>query len=85
MKKRMFNALLKHVTTGKKLDLTKIPKLTDGERADLVRYIVRSRGPVVKDLIPPGFDMDWLRSCGYLYQTTGAEYTFVHTGEHGIK
>lgn len=85
MTKRSFNKIICSISTGMKLDVDKINSLDYNVRESLVRFIVRNRGPIVKELIPNGFDMNWLASCGYLYETTGREYTFVHTSEHHIK
>ena len=85
MNKREINALLKRITTRGKLDVNKIPELTDDEREKMVYYIVRRRLPIVKELIPAGFDYGWLHSCGYLYTKTGAKYTFICNGENHIK
>lgn len=85
MKKREINALLKRITTRGKLDVNKIPELTDDERQRMVYEIVKRRLPIVKELIPAGFDYSWLHSCGYLYTNKGSEYTFICNGEHHIK
>ena len=85
MKRRQFDKLLEKIATRKRLDVSKIHILTDEEREGMVHYIVRNRGPIVKELIPDGFDMDWLNCMGYLYRTVGKDYNWVHTGEHTIK
>lgn len=84
MTKRDFFALLKRITTKKLLDIKKIENLTDDERSKMVYFIVRNRKPIVKDLIPAGFDMSWLNCMGYLYETKGKDFTFIHTCEHPI-
>jgi len=86
MKKRDFRKLLNRITTRKRLDIRKIKNLTSEERSDMVHYIVRLRGPIIKDLIPDGFDMSWLNCMGYMYTTKGkqSKYTFKHTCEHSI-
>lgn len=86
---REFNKVINRISSKKKgvkyLDVNKIGLLTDDTRTRIVQYLVRKRWPIVKDLIPEGFGMDWLACCGYLYETTGKQYTFVHTCEHSIK
>ena len=86
MNKREFSKFLKKITTKKTLDLAKIPTLTDDERSSMVYHIVRNRGPIIKELIPEGFDLPWLNSMGYLYQTHGnSGYNFIHNSEQRIK
>jgi hypothetical protein len=85
MNKRGFTKLLNKITTKKTLDLAKIPILTNEERCSMVYFIVRNRRPIVKELIPEGFDLSWLRSMAYMYETTGKKgYTFVHNSEQRI-
>lgn len=84
MTKREFNKTLKSVSTNNKLDLAKVKKLPIVIKGALVFKIVRERGPIVIDLIPPNFDMQWLASMGYLYVKSGKEYTFRCTSEHQI-
>ena len=86
MRKREFNALLKRITTKKRIDIEKISDLTEKERSDMVHYIVRNRLPVIKELIPEDFDMAWLHCMGYLDITMGKQsgYTFVHKAEYSI-
>jgi hypothetical protein len=86
MKKREFNKLLKKITTKEKLDIKKIPTLTDDERSGMVYFIIRNRKQVVKELIPEGFDLSWLHCMGYMYETTGKNgYTFIHNSEQKIR
>lgn len=84
MNKTTFNHTIRSVSTKGRLDLQKVAGLSDKSKAELVNYIVRQRGPIVKELIPAGFDTAWLHSCGYLYETRGLIFTFVHTSEHHI-
>lgn len=84
MKKTTFNNTIRSVSTKGRLDLQKVAGLSDKSKAEFVNYIVRQRGPIVKELIPAGFDMTWLHSCGYLYETRGLIFTFIHTSEHHI-
>ena len=90
MNKREFSKLLKSITSTKNkvkiLDVTKIHTLTDDDRSRMVHFLVRGRYPVIKDLIPDGFDLSWLACMGYLYQTTGNKsgYTFIHNSEQKI-
>lgn len=81
MKLREFNKLLKVITTKKLLDVNKIYLLSDEQRSNMVYFIVRNRKPIVKELIPEGFDWIWLASMGYLYQTTKNGFNFICDGE----
>jgi len=67
------------------LDLAKVDALPDEVKSKMVSIIVKKRHPVLVNLIPKGFDMAWLECMGYLYQTKGKEFEFVHTCEHTIK
>lgn len=82
MNKREFDALLRSCTVKGAIDTNKIEKLENAAKDEMVRYIVRNRGPILKELITVGTDMQWLECCGYLYETKGKSYTFVHTCEH---
>lgn len=85
MKTKEFNAILKSVTSDNLFDLEKMVSLDDTIRSDMVHYIVRKRWPIVKELIPENFDLRWLHSMGYLYETKGKSFTFIHTLEHRIR
>lgn len=85
MNKKNFNALMRAISTNGILDLDKIALLNNETKTSAVYHIVRNRGPVVKDLIPADFDLSWLHSMGYLYETKGKLFAFVHTAEHKIK
>ena len=85
MNNRTFNKLINSISTRKKLDIAKISSLPDDDKSQLVYHIVRNRGPFLKVLIPAEFDMSWLASMGYLYESKGREFTFIHTCEHSIK
>ena len=85
MIKHDFNSALRIISTKGAIDTSKIAELTNETREAMVRHIVRKRQPVLKDLIPAEFDWSWLNAMGYLYETTGCKYTFVHTCEHAIK
>ena len=85
MKKREFNKLLKKLSPKKKLDVDLIETLSNEEKLGMVHHIIRNRAPIIKNLIPPDFDYDWLGCMGYLYTTQGKDYKFIHTGEHKIK
>jgi hypothetical protein len=86
MKKREFIKLLNKITTDKAIDIVKIPTLTDNERSDMIYFIVRNRIPILKDLIPEEFNLSWLHSMGYMYETVGKSgYTFVHNSEQKIR
>jgi hypothetical protein len=91
MNQREFNALLKTVSTGKgkkaRLDVAKVKTMLPSAATSMVLYLVRNRGPIVKELLEVGaVDWPWLHACGYLYETKGAKsgYTFRHTCEHKI-
>lgn len=88
MDKRKFNALLRSISTKGKLDPKKMAFLDNATKELLVLSIVRHRQPVVKDLIPPtcsvGDTYEWLHAMGYLYETKGRWFTFVHTSEQKI-
>ena len=87
MGRREFNKQLTACSTRGKLSKAKVAALPETVKADMVRHIVRNRGPVLVDLITPEIDRSWLTCCGYLHQTTGktSGYTFVHTAEHRIR
>jgi hypothetical protein len=78
MKKREFNKWLKVITTKNRLDISKINNLPNEVRADMVYFIISKRQPVIKDLIPEGFDMSWMHAMGYLYETRMNGYDLVH-------
>lgn len=84
MKKRDFNKFIRSVSTKERLDLGKLSKADEMVKRAAVHFLVRYRAPIVKDMIPNEFDWNWFRACGYLYETKGKEYTFVHTCEHKI-
>jgi hypothetical protein len=44
----------------------------------MVYFIISKRQPVIKDLIPEGFDMSWMHAMGYLYETRMNGYDLVH-------
>lgn len=85
MKTRDFNNAIRAISANNLVDISKIKKLDNGTRTSVVEYIVRYRYPILKELIPEGFDTSWLHAMGYLYETKGKRFTFVHTAEHKIK
>ena len=86
MNKTQFNKIINQISTHNRLDIKKIEALTDEVKTQMVEWIIRNRGPIVKELIPITLDNSWLASCGYLYETKSVKgYTFVHTCEHRIK
>ena len=85
MKIREFNKLLKIITTKKLLDVDKIYLLSNKQRSDMVYFIIRNRQAVVKELIPEGFDWNWLASMGYMYQTTKNGFDFICNGENKMR
>ena len=85
MKKRDFDNALRIISTKGAVDIYKIAELPNETREAMVQHIIRKRQPILKELIPAEFDYSWLNAMGYLYETTGCKYTFVHTCEHTIK
>ena len=86
MNKTQFNKIINQISTHNRLDIKKIEALTDEVKTQMVEWIIRNRGPIVKELIPITLDNSWLASCGYLYETKSVKgYTFIHTGENRIK
>lgn len=87
MKKREFNKYLNQIINKKTklIDIEKIKDIPLDVRDSMVRFIVRNRQPIIKELIPELFDRNWLASMGYLYETKGKYFTFIHTCEHRIK
>ena len=87
MTRREFNKQLKTCSTRGKLSKAKVAALPGAVKAEMIRHIVRNRGPVLVELITPDIDQSWLACCGYLHQTTGGAsgYTFVHTAAHRIR
>lgn len=85
--KREFTKLLNKITDKKTklIDTLLINQLTYDEKSFMVNHIVRNRGPIIKQLIPSGFDLDWLACMGYLYETPDKNWLFIHTSEHRIK
>lgn len=53
-------------------------------KAALLHFIVRSRWPVITELLCPSIDMAWLHAMGYLYRTKGRVFEFIHTCEQSI-
>jgi hypothetical protein len=80
MKKREFNALLRKITTGKRIDINKIEFLSEDERDGLVYFIVSNRGPVIVELITNRIDQSWLARMGYMYYEKRNGYTFLRNG-----
>jgi len=87
MKLREFNKTLNACRVKGRLNLARLTDIPNETKTEMVQFIVRNRGPVMMDLIPPGFDWPWLQCCGYLHITKGAQsgFTFAHTAEHNIK
>ena len=81
MKKGDFNRLLARITAKKRIDLRKINNLSNDERSDMVRHIVRHRMPIIDPLIPDDFDDSWLNSMGYLSKNRGKLYNWRCTQE----
>jgi hypothetical protein len=75
MTNRQFHKILDGCRQRGKLSKARLMALPDDVKFLLVAHIVRSRGPVLIELIPThwpdGFNRDWLNACGYLYQTKG--------------
>lgn len=87
MKKTEFNKILKENTEKKSslLDNNKIKNLDNDVKNAMILYIVRKRMPILNELLNDETDMSWLHSMGYLYETQGKKYKFLHTIEHRIK
>lgn len=87
MKKREFNKYIKQISDRKTklIDVNKIKDLSFDVRKSMVEFIVRNRQVILKDLIPEGFDWNWLHAMGYLYEAKGNYFTFVHNSENRIK
>jgi hypothetical protein len=85
MNKRDFNKVINQITTKKKIDIDKVNLLSNDNKNNLVFFIVKNRGPILKEFITENIDISWLNACGYLQETKGKEYTFIHTSEHRIK
>ena len=87
MKIREFNKLIKQISDKKKkiIDVSKISSLTNEDRSAMIYFIVRNRQPILKDLIPEGFDYSWLNCMGYLYSQSNDKFSFLTTSEHRIK
>lgn len=84
MKKREFEKLMRECSAGGRLAVCRLLALADDVKSAAVHYLVRNRGPIVKELIPSAFDWSWLHACGYLYTTQGKRYCFVHTCAHQV-
>jgi hypothetical protein len=92
MNMREFNAALNTISTTKKgkrrIDPDKIRMMNEDQAARMLLYIVRHRGPIVKQMVErANADYQWLAACGYLYETKGPQsgLTFIHTCEHVIR
>ena len=93
MTKTDFSRHLKSIETDGYIDRAKCAALPDEIKAAMAHHIIRNRGPVIEDLIPPNFARDmgenWLASMGYLHRSPGGDEArgvlwFIHTGEHNI-
>lgn len=72
------------------LDPAKLAALDATTRARLTVFVVGDRAPVLAALLPTDAPdwaawRRWLAAMGYLYTTTTANGTFLHTGEHRIR
>ena len=87
MKKSEFVKVIKQLMDEKtgRLSCGKIAVLDNDLKDDIVHFLVRHRYAIVLDFISPNIDWGWLRACGYLHQTTGKDFIFVHSVEHKIK
>lgn len=86
MNKREFNKIINSCRDKVKtvLSIDKINLLEDSVKHSLALFIIRRRGPVLKQLITNNMDTSWLACMGYMYCTKGEKYEFVHTAEHKI-
>jgi len=62
MNKTQFNKIINQISTHNRLDIKKIEALTDEVKTQMVEWIIRNRGPIVKELIPITLDNSWLAS-----------------------
>lgn len=89
MKVREFNSHLKTITGKNKLiDITKISLLSNDVRSQMVDFLCKKDGPILKDLIPPNFNLNSLFARGYLHETESKKepyFTFLHRCTHKIK
>lgn len=86
MNRREFTAVLRSITDRKRqlVDQEKARALPEDVRDQLVRFIVRNRGPVLTVLLGPQTDRSWLASMGYLYPFSRSGFEFVGTCERVI-
>lgn len=64
------------------LDKDKIKGIPEEVKEDMVKFIIKYRQPVIKDLIPKTFDWEWLNAMGYMYSYNNDEFDFIGLSEH---
>lgn len=86
MNKRNFNKIIRSLCDKKTglLSEDAMDSLDNQTKDSLVLHIVRNRQPIVKNLISNTFDLSWLHSMGYLYESRGKYFTFIHTSEQKV-
>jgi hypothetical protein len=85
MGKREFEAALKPLMVKGRLSVKKLEAVPDEQREKMLLHIVRHRAPLIQEFCNRLTDRRWLACMGYLYETKGERYTFIHTCEHEIK
>ena len=84
MRHRDYLKILIQCDTDNGIDRTKIAALPDDTKAQVTRYCVRTRTPIIVEFILPA-DSAWLDACGYLYTSKNrVGYTLRHTCEQRI-
>lgn len=87
MKMREFTKVMKSLSDKKtgRLSPEKIREADVDILDDVVHYLVVHRMPIVREFISSNISWEWLRACGYLYETMGHYFRFVHLAEHKIR
>lgn len=81
---KKFKQILNFCTKRGKLKLELLVALSPELKKELALYLIRYRLPVIKELTID-LDKSWLASMGYLYETKGKLFTFVHNSESKIE
>lgn len=86
MNKREFNKIINSCRDKAKtgLSIDKINLLADSVKYSMAVFIIKQRGPLLKQLITDNMDGSWLACMGYMHYTKGKKYEFIHTAEHKI-
>lgn len=64
----------------RKFDTQGAAAITDAEKDQVIRFLVRHRCPIPKRMMTDVTDESWLHACGYLY---GNE-NFLYLAEHKV-